>query len=92
MPIATVLRSTMSCISSSHVGALVPSCTISRSAATSSTTSVRVTVIGASGGRRGEQLHQECLLDVEAVLGLVEDDRGRAVERLVADLLAAVGR
>ena len=105
-PMATVERSTMSCMSSSQVGAVVPSCTISRSAASSSRSSAAATtapdgsasvgwivVIAASSvfGCR-QQLDEQRLLDVEPVLRLVEHDRGWAVERLVRDLFPAVGR
>src|ERR671916_124396 len=50
------------------------------------------TLLGVLVGARAEQLDEQGLLGVEAVLGLVVDDRARAVEHGVGYLLAAVGR
>ena len=41
---------------------------------------------------RSQAPGQDALLGVQAVLGLVEDDRLRPVHDLVRDLLAAMGR
>ena len=45
-----------------------------------------------SSGRSRHQPLQQRLLGVHAVAGLLEDDAARAVEHVVGDLLAAVGR
>src|SRR5215813_1348606 len=41
-------------------------------------------------GRASEQVEDDRLLGVQAIFGLIENDRLRAVEHLVGDLLATV--
>src|SRR6059036_3563199 len=48
--------------------------------------------LAACASRRAEQPDHDRLLDMEAILGLVEDDRLRSVDHSVGDLLATMRR